>query len=123
VQVRFSRRAPLGDPSVYSVDGTEIALRAETARHIMFSEIWFKEIWFKEIWCKEIWCSEMWCSEAGLRQRVTCRERDPVERMLRYSFGPLLAIGEKDPTASGREIRTVALIGRRIQGSRRSSTA
>ena len=35
VQVRFSRRAPLGDPSVYSVDGTEIALLAETARHIM----------------------------------------------------------------------------------------
>lgn len=35
VQVRFSRRAPLGDPSVYSVDGTEIALRAETARAIM----------------------------------------------------------------------------------------
>ncbi len=34
-QVRLSRRAPLGDPSVYSVDGTEIALRAETARHIM----------------------------------------------------------------------------------------
>ncbi len=34
-QVRFSRRAPLGDPSVYSVDGTEIALRAETARHIL----------------------------------------------------------------------------------------
>jgi len=34
-QVQFSRRAPLGDPSVYSVDGTEIALRAETARHIM----------------------------------------------------------------------------------------
>jgi ferrous iron transport protein A len=35
VQVRFSRCAPLGDPSVYSVDGTEIALRAETARRIM----------------------------------------------------------------------------------------
>ena len=34
-EVRFSRRAPLGDPSVYSVDGTEIALRAETARCIM----------------------------------------------------------------------------------------
>ncbi len=34
-QIRFSRRAPLGDPSVYSVDGTEIALRSETARHIM----------------------------------------------------------------------------------------
>jgi len=33
-QVRFSRRAPLGDPSVYAVDGTEIALRAETARYI-----------------------------------------------------------------------------------------
>jgi Fe2+ transport system protein FeoA len=33
--IRFSRRAPLGDPSVYSVDGTEIALRAETARHII----------------------------------------------------------------------------------------
>jgi ferrous iron transport protein A len=31
-QVRYSRRAPLGDPSVYSVDGTEIALRAETAQ-------------------------------------------------------------------------------------------
>src|ERR1019366_2851428 len=35
VQVGFSRRAPLGDPSVYSVDGTEIALRAETACHII----------------------------------------------------------------------------------------
>jgi Fe2+ transport system protein FeoA len=33
-QVRFSRRAPLGDPSVYAVDGTEIALRAETAHYI-----------------------------------------------------------------------------------------
>jgi ferrous iron transport protein A len=33
--VRFSRRAPLGDPSIYSVDGTEIALRAETGRYIM----------------------------------------------------------------------------------------
>jgi len=36
-QVRFSRRAPMGDPSVYSIDGTEIALRAETARHILVS--------------------------------------------------------------------------------------
>ena len=34
-QVQFCRRAPLGDPSVYSVDGTQIALRAETARHIL----------------------------------------------------------------------------------------
>lgn len=33
-QVRFIRHAPLGDPSVYAVDGTEIALRAETARYI-----------------------------------------------------------------------------------------
>ena len=33
-QVKFSRHAPLGDPSVYAVDGTEIALRAETARYI-----------------------------------------------------------------------------------------
>jgi len=33
-EVRFCRRAPLGDPSIYSVDGTHIALRAETARHI-----------------------------------------------------------------------------------------
>lgn len=35
VQVAFSRRAPLGDPSVYLVDGTEIALRSETAKSIM----------------------------------------------------------------------------------------
>jgi len=34
-EVRFCRRAPLGDPSIYSVDGTHIALRAETARHIL----------------------------------------------------------------------------------------
>ncbi len=39
-EVRFSRRAPLGDPSVYSVDGTEIALRAETARYIMVRRGW-----------------------------------------------------------------------------------
>ena len=29
-EVRCSRRAPLGDPVVYSLDGSEIALRAET---------------------------------------------------------------------------------------------
>lgn len=29
-EVIFSRRVPMGDPSVYSIDGTEIALRAET---------------------------------------------------------------------------------------------
>ncbi len=39
VQVGFSRRAPLGDPSIYSVDGTEIALRAETACHIMVKRV------------------------------------------------------------------------------------
>ncbi len=33
-EITFSRRAPLGDPSVYSVDGTEVALRAETASYI-----------------------------------------------------------------------------------------
>jgi ferrous iron transport protein A len=33
-EISFSRRAPMGDPSVYSVDGTEIALRVETASHI-----------------------------------------------------------------------------------------
>jgi Fe2+ transport system protein FeoA len=37
-QVRYSRRAPLGDPSVYSVDGAEIALRAETRVTSSFSE-------------------------------------------------------------------------------------
>jgi Fe2+ transport system protein FeoA len=36
-EVRFTRRAPMGDPSVYSIDGTEIALRSETARHIFVS--------------------------------------------------------------------------------------
>jgi len=44
VQVRFSRRAPLGDPSVYSVDGTEIALRAETASHIMVRRGWLSSL-------------------------------------------------------------------------------
>jgi len=36
-KVRFSRRAPMGDPNVYSVDGVEIALRSETARHVYVS--------------------------------------------------------------------------------------
>jgi ferrous iron transport protein A len=36
-EVRFSRPAPMGDPSVYSIDGTEIALRSETARHVFVS--------------------------------------------------------------------------------------
>jgi Fe2+ transport system protein FeoA len=39
-EVKFSRHAPLGDPSVYAVDGTEIALRAETARYIKVRRGW-----------------------------------------------------------------------------------
>ena len=34
VEIRVSRRAPFGDPTTYRIDGAEIALRAETARHI-----------------------------------------------------------------------------------------
>jgi Fe2+ transport system protein FeoA len=44
VQVKFSRRAPMGDPSVYSVDGTEIALRAETASRIMVRRGWISPV-------------------------------------------------------------------------------
>jgi len=45
VRIGFSRRAPLGDPTVYSVDGTEIALRSETARSIM---VWREELALSE---------------------------------------------------------------------------
>jgi len=38
-EVRCSRRAPLGDPIVYSLDGSEIALRAETACRIFASPV------------------------------------------------------------------------------------
>jgi Fe2+ transport system protein FeoA len=38
-EVRCSRRAPLGDPIVYSLDGSEIALRAETACQIFASPV------------------------------------------------------------------------------------
>ncbi len=34
-RVRALRRAPAGDPTVYSIDGLEIALRKETARGIL----------------------------------------------------------------------------------------
>jgi ferrous iron transport protein A len=34
-RVRAVRRAPAGDPTVYSIDGMEIALRRETARGIL----------------------------------------------------------------------------------------
>jgi len=33
------RRAPAGDPTVYSIDGMEIALRVETAKAIRVKEI------------------------------------------------------------------------------------
>jgi ferrous iron transport protein A len=33
------RRAPAGDPTVYSIDGFEIALRRETARSIRVREV------------------------------------------------------------------------------------
>ncbi|HUM04230.1 MAG TPA: FeoA family protein [Terriglobales bacterium] len=36
-EVRFCRSAPLGDPKVYMIDGTQIALRAETAARIFVS--------------------------------------------------------------------------------------
>jgi len=37
--VRCSRRAPLGDPIVYSLDGSEVALRTETACRIFASPV------------------------------------------------------------------------------------
>lgn len=38
-EVRCSRRAPLGDPIVYLLDGSEIALREETACRIHISRV------------------------------------------------------------------------------------
>jgi ferrous iron transport protein A len=32
--VEVLRRAPAGDPTVYRIDGVEVGLRSETARHI-----------------------------------------------------------------------------------------
>ena len=37
--VRLLRRAPQGDPSVYSIDGSEVVLRRETARYILISPL------------------------------------------------------------------------------------
>jgi len=34
-EITLVRRAPMGDASVYAVDGSEVALRAETARGIL----------------------------------------------------------------------------------------
>jgi Fe2+ transport system protein FeoA len=38
-RVKAVNRAPAGDPTVYSVDGIEIALRKETARSIRVSDL------------------------------------------------------------------------------------
>jgi Fe2+ transport system protein FeoA len=38
-QVKALRRAPAGDPTVYSIDGIEIALRRETARAIRILDL------------------------------------------------------------------------------------
>lgn len=38
-QVRAVRSAPGGDPRVFSVDGGEVALRRETARHLLLHVI------------------------------------------------------------------------------------
>jgi len=106
------------------LDGTEIALRAETARH----NPWFSEILVskrclvqEDLVQRDLGADDDVVQRGGLREaRRLAVSGDPVERMLRYSFGPLLAIGEKDPTA-----RVVKSDGgpdrpRRIQGSRRS---
>jgi len=42
--VKALHRAPAGDPTVYSVDGIEIALRRETARSIRVTAIPIPEI-------------------------------------------------------------------------------
>ena len=34
-QIQYVRRSPFGDPRVFLVDGSEVALRRETALHIM----------------------------------------------------------------------------------------
>ncbi len=34
-RVEVLRRAPAGDPTVYRIDGVEVGLRNETARHIV----------------------------------------------------------------------------------------
>jgi Fe2+ transport system protein FeoA len=37
--VEVLRRAPAGDPTVYRIDGVEVGLRSETARHIFLSTV------------------------------------------------------------------------------------
>jgi len=36
-EVQFCRSAPLGDPKVYMIDGTQVALRTETAARVFVS--------------------------------------------------------------------------------------
>lgn len=38
-RVRVTKRAPGGDPRVYRVDGSEIALRRETAAHLYLKPV------------------------------------------------------------------------------------
>ncbi len=38
VEIRVSWRAPFGDPTAYQIDGAEIALRAETTKHIFVTQ-------------------------------------------------------------------------------------
>jgi Fe2+ transport system protein FeoA len=38
-RVRAVRRAPAGDPTVYAIDGMEVALRRDTARWIRVREL------------------------------------------------------------------------------------
>jgi ferrous iron transport protein A len=38
-RVRAVRRAPAGDPTVYAIDGMEVALRRDTARWISVKEL------------------------------------------------------------------------------------
>jgi Fe2+ transport system protein FeoA len=43
------RRAPAGDPTVYSVDGLEIALRVETAKAIQVRDVHPKNLQVEEL--------------------------------------------------------------------------
>ncbi len=48
------RRAPAGDPTVYSVDGMEIALRIETAKAIQVREVPVREVSAKNLRTTEL---------------------------------------------------------------------
>ena len=53
-QVRVLHRAPIGDPTVYSVDGIEIALRRETAKAIRVRPLVLKSLEFVAIHDQEV---------------------------------------------------------------------